>query len=121
MGWHWDHVRTAWRRALSLNQYTAAMNYFYIWAARSDLISEKTAAGFYETRIPNGFSRDRLLPGLGPSPGQFGSRKSKKPRNRSMNLGVKSLLETTTNRRDRFLVGSKGGRPTSQCGSAGRS
>ncbi|MET3952476.1 hypothetical protein ABIB29_003339 [Arthrobacter sp. UYEF36] len=39
------------------------INQFYMWAAHSDLISEKTAAGFYETRIAYGYSGNRLLPG----------------------------------------------------------
>ncbi len=34
-----------------------------MWATRSDLISEKTATGFYETRIAYGYSGDGLLPG----------------------------------------------------------
>lgn len=38
----------------------AALGQFCMWTARSDLISEKTAAGFYETRTAYGFSGDRL-------------------------------------------------------------
>jgi len=87
-----------------MNQYAAALTQFYMWAARSDLISEKTAAGFYETRIAYGFSGDRFLPG-------------KVSRSRSVRVkeieeapklldeqGAQSLLAATANRRDRFLV-----------------
>jgi integrase/recombinase XerD len=92
------------RSGKTLNQYAAALTQFYMWAARSDLISEKTAAGFYETRIAYGFSGDRLLPG-------------KVSRSRAVRVkeveeapkfldeeGAGSLLAATANRRDRFLV-----------------
>ena len=92
------------RSGKTMNQYAAALTQFYMWAARSDLISEKTAAGFYETRIAYGFSGDRFLPG-------------KVSRSRSVRVkeieeapklldeqGAQSLLAATANRRDRFLV-----------------
>lgn len=58
-----EYREPRYRSGKTINQYAAALTQFYMWAARSDLITEKTAAGFYETRIAYGYSGDRLLPG----------------------------------------------------------
>lgn len=87
-----------------MNQYAAALTQFYMWAARSDLISEKTAAGFYETRIAYGFSGDRLLPGQVSRSRAVRAKEVEEAPKLIDEAGARSLLDAVANRRDRFLV-----------------
>jgi integrase/recombinase XerD len=75
-----------------------------MWAARSDLISEKTAAGFYETRIAYGFSGDRLLPGQVSRSRAVRVKEVEEAPKLLDDPGEASLLAAIANRRDRFLV-----------------
>jgi integrase/recombinase XerD len=92
------------RSGKTMNQYAAAITQFYMWAARSDRISEKTAAGFYETRIAYGFSGDRFLPGQVSRSRAVRVKEVEEAPKLIDEPGVGSLLKTVANRRDRFLV-----------------
>lgn len=92
------------RSGKTMNQYAAALTQFYMWAARSDLISEKTAAGFYETRIAYGFSGDRLLPGKVSRSRAVRVKEVEEAPKLLDEQGAQSLVAATANRRDRFLV-----------------
>lgn len=50
------------RSGKTVNQYAAAITQFYMWAARADLISDKIATRFYETRMAYGFSETACCP-----------------------------------------------------------
>lgn len=99
-----EYREARYRSGKTLNQYAAALTQFYMWAARSDLISEKTAAGFYETRIAYGFSGDRLLPGQVSRSRAVRVKEVEEAPKLLDEPGEESLLATIANRRDRFLV-----------------
>jgi integrase/recombinase XerD len=99
-----EYREPRYRSGKTMNQYAAALTQFYMWAARSDLISEKTAAGFYETRIAYGFSGDRLLPGQVSRSRAVRVKEVEEAPKLLDEPGAESFLETITNRRDRFLV-----------------
>lgn len=99
-----EYREPRYRSGKTMNQYAAAVTQFYMWAARSDLISEKTAAGFYETRIAYGFSGDRLLPGQVSKARAVRVKEVEEAPKLIDEPGVESFLGTVANRRDRFLV-----------------
>lgn len=99
-----EYREPRYRSGKTMNQYAAAITQFYMWAARSDLISEKTAAGFYETRIAYGFSGDRLLPGQVSKARAVRVKEVEEAPKLIDETAVESLLGTIANRRDRFLV-----------------
>lgn len=99
-----EYREPRYRSGKTMNQYAAAITQFYMWAARSDLISEKTAAGFYETRIAYGFSGDRLLPGQVSKARAVRVKEVEEAPKLIDEPGVESFLGTVANRRDRFLV-----------------
>lgn len=94
------------RTGKTMNQYAAAITQFFVWAARSDLISEKTAAGFYETRIAYGFGGDRLrmLPGQVSRARAIRVKEIEEAPKVLDRATEASLLDSVLNRRDRFLV-----------------
>ena len=92
------------RSGKTMNQYAAAITQFYMWAARSDLVSEKTAAGFYETRIPYGYAGDRLPPGRVSRSRAVRVKEVEEAPKLMNETGAGSLLEAVSNHRDRFLV-----------------
>ncbi|TSE15768.1 tyrosine-type recombinase/integrase [Arthrobacter sp. KBS0703] len=99
-----EYREPRYRRGKTMNQYAAAITQFYMWAARSDLVSEKTAAGFYETRIAYGFSGDRLLPGQVSRARAVRVKEVEEAPKLIGEPAVESLLGSIANRRDRFLV-----------------
>lgn len=99
-----EYREPRYRSGKTMNQYAAALTQFYMWAARSDLISERTAAGFYETRIAYGFSGDRLLPGQVSRSRAVRVKEVEEAPKLLDEPGEVSLLEAVANRRDRFLV-----------------
>lgn len=99
-----EYREPRYRSGKTINQYAAALTQFYMWAARSDLISEKTAEGFYETRIAYGYSGDRLLPGQVVRSRAVRVKEVEEAPKLIDEPGEESLLEAVTNRRDRFLV-----------------
>lgn len=99
-----EYREPRYRSGKTMNQYAAALTQFYMWAARSDLISEKTAAGFYETRIAYGFSGDRLLPGQVSRARAVRVKEVEEAPKLIDEPVVESLLGSIPNRRDRFLV-----------------
>ncbi|TAP38796.1 tyrosine-type recombinase/integrase [Arthrobacter sp. S39] len=99
-----EYREPRYRSGKTMNQYAAAITQFYMWAARSDLISEKTAAGFYETRIAYGYSGDRLLPGQVSRSRAVRAKEVEEAPKLMNETGAKSLLEAVSNHRDRFLV-----------------
>lgn len=92
------------RSGKTVNQYAAAITQFYMWAARADLVSDKTAAGFYETRIAYGFTHDRLLPGQVIRSRAVRVQEVEEAPKVLDATAVHSLLEKAGNHRDRFLV-----------------
>jgi integrase/recombinase XerD len=101
-----EYREPRYRSGKTLNQYAAAITQFYMWAARSDLVSEKTAAGFYETRIAYGFAGDRarLLPGQQVKSRAVRVKEVEEAPKHLDQTGVESLLAQLGNHRDRFLV-----------------
>jgi integrase/recombinase XerD len=99
-----EYREPRYRSGKTMNQYAAAITQFYMWAARNDLISEKTAAGFYETRIAYGFSGDRLLPGQISRSRAVRVKEVEEAPKLLDEPGAELLLEAVANRRDRFLV-----------------
>jgi integrase len=99
-----DYREPRYRSGKTMNQYAAAITQFYMWAARSDLVSEKTAAGFYETRIAYGYSGDRLLPGQVLRSRAVRVKEIEEAPKLLNETGAESLLEAVSNHRDRFLV-----------------
>lgn len=94
------------RSGKTLNHYAVAVTQFYMWAARSDLISEKTAAGFYETRIAYGLARTgaQLLPGQQIKARAVRVREVEESPRWLERAGSDALLSQLGNHRDRFLV-----------------
>lgn len=99
-----EYREPRYRSGKTMNQYAAAITQFYMWAARSDLITEKTAAGFYETRIAYGYSGDRLLPGQVSRSRAVRVKEIEEAPKLMNETGTKSLLDAVSNHRDRFLV-----------------
>ncbi len=99
-----EYREPRYRSGKTVNQYAAAITQFYMWAARSDLISEKTAGGFYETRIAYGFSGDRLLPGQISKARAVRVKEVEEAPKLIDEPAVESLLGSIANRRDHFLV-----------------
>ena len=99
-----EYREPRYRSGKTMNQYAAALTQFYMWAARNDLISEKTAAGFYETRIAYGYSGDRLLPGKVSKARAVRVKEVEEAPKVLDEHSARSLLSAMANRRDRFLV-----------------
>jgi integrase/recombinase XerD len=99
-----EYREPRYRSGKTMNHYAAALTQFYMWAARSDLISEETAAGFYETRIAYGFSGDRLLPGQVLTSRAVRVKEVEEAPKLIDESGLDALLRSAPNRRDRFLV-----------------
>lgn len=98
------YTEPRYRSGKTLNQYAAAITQFYLWAGRSDLIGEKTSAGFYETRIAYGYSGDRLLPGQVSRARAVRVREVEEAPKFLDDAGTESLVKGVANRRDRFMV-----------------
>ncbi len=88
-----EYREPRYRSGKTMNQYAAAITQFYM-----------SAAGFYETRIAYGFSGDRLLPGQVSRSRAVRVKEVEEAPKLLDEPDAKSLLETITNRRDRFLV-----------------